>query len=172
MIVIVLSKCSPSLRGDLTKWLFEVSTNIFVGRVGARVRDQLWKRIEQCCESGRATMAFSTNNEQHFDFRVHNTEWEPIDIDGFKLMIRPLTAGADSDALENGYSKASRYMAIKQRTNFRKHNGTVKETQSIEDENSSLRYVVIDLETTGLSAEKDVITQLNAMRVSENGETD
>ena len=33
MTVIVLTDCPPSLRGDLTKWLQEVNTNVFVGHL-------------------------------------------------------------------------------------------------------------------------------------------
>ncbi len=86
MIVIVLSNCPPSLRGDLTKWLFEINTNVFVGRVSARVRDDLWDRIINHCNKGKVTMVYNVRNEQGFDFRVHNAEWRPIDFDGLKLM--------------------------------------------------------------------------------------
>lgn len=68
MVIVVLEKCPLSLRGDLTKWLQEVSLGVYVGRVSARVRDELWKRICEECKSGRATMVFPARNEQHFDF--------------------------------------------------------------------------------------------------------
>ena len=29
-------------------------------------------------------MVFHTMGEQHMDFRVHNTTWEPVDFDGLK----------------------------------------------------------------------------------------
>lgn len=112
MIVIVLSDCPPSLRGDLTKWLFEVSTNVFVGRVTARVRDALWERIITSCRTGRATMVYGVDNEQRFDFRVHNTEWQPVDYDGLKLMRRPLPPPAGSSRRGLGYSNASRFLKI------------------------------------------------------------
>ncbi|MBR7005524.1 MAG: type I-E CRISPR-associated endoribonuclease Cas2 [Candidatus Methanomethylophilaceae archaeon] len=91
MIVIVLSTCSPSLRGDLTKWLFEVSTNLYVGRVSARIRDRLWERtVSECGNTGKATMVFTTNNEQGFDLKVHNAGRTPCDIDGFRMLLRPM----------------------------------------------------------------------------------
>ena len=90
MIVIVLSTCPPSLRGDLTKWLFEVSTNLYVGRVGARIRERLWERVvSECGSTGKATMVFTTNNEQGFDLKVHNTDRTICDIDGFRMLLRP-----------------------------------------------------------------------------------
>lgn len=45
MIVIILNNCPPALRGDLTKWLQEVNTGVYVGQVSARVRDELWARV-------------------------------------------------------------------------------------------------------------------------------
>ena len=45
MIVIVLSACPVSLRGDLTKWLLEINPGVFVGRVSARIREKLWARV-------------------------------------------------------------------------------------------------------------------------------
>ncbi len=89
MIVIVLSKCPPALRGDLTKWMFEISTGVFVGRLTARVRDELWERVVCYCGDGRATMVYSASNEQRMQFRVFNTDLIPTDFDGLWLMVKP-----------------------------------------------------------------------------------
>lgn len=89
MLVICLSKCPPALRGDLTRWLQEIDTGVYAGHVSARVREELWERIVSNIKDGRATMVYSARNEQRMEFRVHNTEWVPIDFDGLKLMLRP-----------------------------------------------------------------------------------
>ena len=52
MIVITLSDCPPKVRGDLSKWLIEINTGVYVGQVSARVREELWKRI---CENLHAS---------------------------------------------------------------------------------------------------------------------
>ncbi|MGI6142166.1 MAG: type I-E CRISPR-associated endoribonuclease Cas2e [Caldicoprobacterales bacterium] len=109
MIVLILTDCPPALRGDLTKWLQEVNTNVYVGRVNARVRDQIWKRVLENAKSGRATMVYRANNEQRMDFRVHNTSWEPIDFDGLKLMLRPSPARIQKLSEKRlGFSKAAK----------------------------------------------------------------
>ena len=89
MIVIVLSKCPPSLRGDLSKWFFEISPNVFVGKVSTRIRDYLWDRIIRTIKDGRATMAFTSHSEQGFDYRTCGTDWKVIDMDGIRLMLKP-----------------------------------------------------------------------------------
>ncbi len=88
MVVVSLSNCPYSLRGDLTKWLFEIDVNVYAGRVTSRVKDELWDRITRSIADGRAIMIFTTLNEQHFDFLVHNGAWEPVDFDGLKLMLK------------------------------------------------------------------------------------
>lgn len=62
MVVITLTDCPPKLRGDLTKWLIEVNTGVFVGKINARVREEVWQRVCDNLSNGRATMVFSTNN--------------------------------------------------------------------------------------------------------------
>ena len=147
MIVITLTDCPPALRGDLTKWLQEVNTGVYVGRVSARVRDMIWKRVRESANSGRATMVFGTNNEQRMDFRVHNTSWEPIDFDGLKLILRPSPARIKRlIEVRMGYSKAARIRTAKQMSSRKR-----------QDKPLPKKYVAISIETTGSSAKEDHI---------------
>ncbi len=119
MIVVSMTKCPPKLRGDLSKWLLEINTGVYVGQVSARVRDALWKRICDNIGDGQATMVFSTNNEQHMDFYIHNTTWKPIDLDGIKLMKRPLAVSySDEPKLQNGFSNAAKRRMAQKRRRF------------------------------------------------------
>jgi CRISPR-associated protein Cas2 len=114
MIVITMSNCPNALRGDLTKWLLEITTGVFVGQVSSRVRDNLWNRICELIGTGKATMVYSARNEQHLDFRVHGNNWEPIDFEGIKLVLRPSAARIKKlGKVRLGYSKASHYRRAK-----------------------------------------------------------
>ncbi|MCL2111322.1 MAG: type I-E CRISPR-associated endoribonuclease Cas2e [Clostridiales bacterium] len=94
--------------------MLEISPGVFVGRVSARVRDNLWERICDSIKTGKATMVFSARNEQRLDFKVHNADWEPIDFDGLKLMLRPSLARVKNlGGLRVGYSNASKYRKAK-----------------------------------------------------------
>ena len=106
MIVIVLSACPVSLRGDLTKWLLEINPGVFVGRVSARIREKLWARVLESGGTGRATMVFPADNEQRLEFRVNSADWEPVDFEGVKLIYRPAVR---KTVPKSGWSKASRY---------------------------------------------------------------
>ena len=148
MVVITLSNCPPRLRGDLTKWLIEIDTCVFVGNLSARVRDALWNRICENIKNGRASMAYGTNNEQKLDFRIHNTSWEPVDYDGIKL-VRKRRETND----ENKYISKAEV----------NHMSKMRERHHVSE--AANRYVVIDIETTGLR-ETDSIIEIAALQVS------
>lgn len=88
-----MTNCPPRLRGDLSKWLCEINTGVYVGNVSSRVRDALWDRVCQNLKNGQATLVFTTAGEQRMDFRTHNTTWEAVDFDGIKLMRAASAAG-------------------------------------------------------------------------------
>lgn len=159
MIVVSLTNCPPRLRGDLTKWLLELNTGVYVGNVSARVRDELWQRICEHVRDGRATMVFSTNNEQGMDFRVHNTTWIPTDFDGIQLMLRPSEAFVQQQ-VPIPPSRAAQMQKV-QRIR------TAQEKKLREQ-----GYIVLDVETTGLRADQHEIIELAAMRVVEHEITD
>lgn len=115
MIVLVLTACPPGLRGFLTRWLMEISAGVFVGKVNARVRELLWERTIEMIGSGRAILVRSVRTEQGLDVRVHGHHWEPIDLDGITLMLRPhaedstLPSKAPASAHPSrGWSKAAK----------------------------------------------------------------
>lgn len=77
MIVLVVSAVPAGLRGDLTKWLMEISPGVFVGNPSARIRDLLWERTTELSKDGRALLIYSSNNEQGMEYRTHRHEWSP-----------------------------------------------------------------------------------------------
>lgn len=91
MVVIILEKVTPSLRGELTRWLIEPHPGVFVGHISGMVRDRLW---DKCCErlrDGGAVQLWSTNNEQRFSVRTAGTtRREVVDFEGLSLIRRPL----------------------------------------------------------------------------------
>ena len=161
MIVISLTDCPPKVRGDLSKWMCEINTGVYVGTVSARVRDELWLRITENLPRGRATMVYNAANEQRMEFRVHNTTWQPVDFDGLTLMRRPGPPGsgsASSPVLPAHFSKIAKREQL-------------RHVRAAQQKNPApAGYVVIDVETTGLSCREDDIIELAALRV-QDGET-
>lgn len=65
--MLTMTNCPPRLRGDLSKWLCEINTGVYVGNVSSRVRDALWDRVCQNLKNGQATLVFTTAGEQRMD---------------------------------------------------------------------------------------------------------
>ena len=155
--MITMTNCPPRLRGDLSKWLCEINTGVYVGNVSGRVRDALWDRVCQNLKNGQATMVFNAVGEQKMDFRTHNTAWEAVDFDGIKLMRQPLPENEIEDiGLKRGFSKAAKLQ-------YTRIAGTTKTKKAAEKD-----YTVIDLETTGLKADVDEIIEYGALRVRDD----
>lgn len=89
MVVITVSICPPSLKGDISKWLFEISPGVFAGNINQRVRENLWERICKTIGKGKAVMVFNARNEQTIDFKTIGIDWKLKDFDGIQLMYHP-----------------------------------------------------------------------------------
>ena len=61
--VITMKKVPNSLRGDLTRWMQELATGVYVGNFNSRVREYLWKRVSDAVGQGEASMCFASRNE-------------------------------------------------------------------------------------------------------------
>lgn len=157
MTVVTLTNVPSSLRGDLTKWLQEISTGVYVGNINTRIREELWKRIIDNIKQGQATMSYAKRNEIGYDFMVHNTKREVIYYDGIPLVFMPKELSATPQQ-QLGFSNAAKYEKIKRARRGRK----------AISENASENYVVIDVETTGINLEKDQIIEIAAIKMEGN----
>lgn len=87
MLVIVLENAPPRLRGRLAVWLLEIRAGVYVGNYSAKVRDNIWKQVEEGIEQGNAVIAWRTNNEAGFDFMTLGANRRmPVEMDGAKLV--------------------------------------------------------------------------------------
>lgn len=113
MITLVLSRVPEGLRGHLTKWLMEVAPGVFVGRVNARVRDELWEITCAGLEGGTALMVMSARNEQGFEVRNAGHRWTPVDIDGLVLLRRPPANDTTAAPVKTVLPRAARYRWVR-----------------------------------------------------------
>lgn len=106
MVTLVLTACPAGLRGQLTRWLVEVTPGVFVGRLNARLRDEIWALVLEMVKDGKAIMVFSArNSEQGFAFRTHRHDWQVEDFDGLEVVRRPREPRPTS--LRKGWSTAA-----------------------------------------------------------------
>jgi CRISPR-associated protein Cas2 len=90
MLVLILERVSPSLRGELTRWLLEPKAGVFVGRVSAMVRDRLWEKACRQVGEGGCLMIHASDSEQGFQIRSWGRTARSVeDFEGLFLVRVP-----------------------------------------------------------------------------------
>lgn len=108
MMVLVLSACPQGLRGLLTKWMYEVSSGVFIGNLSTRIRMKLWEEVNEHSGTGRAILIWSSNGEQRLRFAAKDHPWELVDSDGLTLIRRPAAPESRySSQMRKGWSRAA-----------------------------------------------------------------
>ena len=86
MVLLLLERVKPSLRGMLTRWLLQPRAGVFVGNVSAMVREKLWERVLREKGTGAVIMIYSSNTEQGFAIRTYGQTTRQIeDFEGLLL---------------------------------------------------------------------------------------
>ncbi|PDW01456.1 type I-E CRISPR-associated endoribonuclease Cas2e [Candidatus Viridilinea mediisalina] len=90
MTVIVLERVPASVRGELSRWMLEIHTGVFVGSLSAKVRDLVWQQICEQMSDGAGFLVYQTNNEQGFAIRSRGTtNRKVIEVEGLFLVRIP-----------------------------------------------------------------------------------
>ena len=160
--VITLSKVPNSLRGDLSKWLQEVATGVYVGNLNTKVREKLWERVKNNLKDGEATISYYHRNEIGYNFETINGIREVIDSEGLPLVLVKKEEKEREKVLKEGFSKAAQFKKIK---NI-EHSKLKKEAEK----EKSKEYVVVDIETDGLDINNNKIIEIGAVKVGKNRE--
>lgn len=70
MVVLMLERVPASLRGEISRWMIEPKTGVFVGKLSAIVRDKLWEKAEHSASGGAGILIYSSKTEQGFNVRT------------------------------------------------------------------------------------------------------
>lgn len=149
--VITLKKVPQALRGDLTKWMQEITTGVYIGNFKTKVREKLWKRVKENVKDGEATLSFSYRNELGYQFDTHNTSFSNIDMEGIPLVFIPNENIDEKREIKHGFSNAAKFRNAKR---YMAHRTKL----------DSKDFVIIDIETDGLDKEKDYIIEIGAVK--------
>jgi hypothetical protein len=107
LTVMTLKKVPVSLRGDLTKWMQEIATGVYIGNFNSKVREKLWERVKENVKDGEATMSYAYRNEIGYQFETWKTSQKVIDVDGIPLVYISLQEQEINDSPKFGFSKAA-----------------------------------------------------------------
>ncbi len=107
MLMLVVERATPGLHGELTRWLLEPHSGVFVGDVSAMVRELLWELVQEKLRGGAALLVYSTDSEQGYRIRTcGETKRSVLEFDGLQLIHVPkassnkrraTVAGAEGD---------------------------------------------------------------------------
>lgn len=87
MTVILLDRVSPGVRGHLGRWMLEIKAGVFVGKISARVRRELWEHLHQKLSARGVLMLYAAANEQGFTMEASGELAAHIhDFDGLLLV--------------------------------------------------------------------------------------
>jgi CRISPR-associated protein Cas2 len=87
VVVLIVERVSPSVRGELTRWMLEVHPGVFAGKVPASVREKLWELACNKLRGGAALIIHPADNEQGFAVRTWGkSSRRVVDFDGLSLM--------------------------------------------------------------------------------------
>ena len=150
--VITLKRVPQALRGDLTKWMQEITTGVYIGNFNTKVREKLWKRVRDNVKDGEATISFAYRNELGYQFDTHNTGFSNIDMDGIPLVFIPNVGTDEHKEVKYGFSNVAKFRNARRYVSSPKKNLTSKD------------FVIVDIETDGLDNEKNVIIEVGAIK--------
>lgn len=152
LTIITISKVKNSLRGDLTKWMQEIDTGVYVGNFNSKVRENLWQRIIDNIGDGSATMTYAYRNEIGYTFKTHNTDRNLLDVDGIPLVL-VRSDNKKEVKIKNGFSKQAKH----------------RKARSYQGKTQAKKFVVVDIETSGLDYEKRKIIEVGAVLTNSQG---
>ncbi len=91
MVVMILERVPASLRGELTRWMIQPRTGVFVGKLSGMVRDKLWEKARRAARGGSGILLHSSDTEQGFAVQTFgDPSREMVDIEGIVLARMPL----------------------------------------------------------------------------------
>ncbi|MBX3382062.1 MAG: type I-E CRISPR-associated endoribonuclease Cas2 [Phycisphaeraceae bacterium] len=88
MMILILSKVRPGLRGRLTRWLVQPQSGVYLGHPSARIRERLWALVceEIDTRGGSAILIAPTPTEQGYSVETRGqTPKDFVDFDGLTL---------------------------------------------------------------------------------------
>ena len=90
MVVMILERVAPGLRGEMSRWMVEPKAGVFVGKMSAMVRDRIWQKAVESAGDGAGILVHSSNTEQGFSVRTFgDSSRQLVNMEGLWLVRVP-----------------------------------------------------------------------------------
>ena len=87
VVVLIVERAPRGLRGELSRWLIEPRTGVFVGNLSAMVRDKLWERVQAQPPPVAGMLICGTKSEQKFEIRTcGDPSRDVVEVEGLQLV--------------------------------------------------------------------------------------
>jgi len=87
MVIFLMENVPEKLRGELTRWMLEAKTGVFIGNMSAAVRELLWSKISDEKKQGSSMLIYSYDTEQGFKLEIVGEPKRSIkDFEGINLI--------------------------------------------------------------------------------------
>jgi len=87
----ILENTPTNLKGELSRWLIEPKSGVFIGNPSARIRDRLWQKAIEKCKNGGVLQIWTTHSPQGFSYRYYGKlSRQIVDIEGIALVSIPI----------------------------------------------------------------------------------
>lgn len=88
--IFITENVPTSLRMDLTRWMIEIKTGIFIGTLSGYVRAKLWEKLCKKLKNGCIIMVKSADNEQGFEITMSGQcHRRIVNFEGIQLIKIP-----------------------------------------------------------------------------------
>ena len=87
MTIFVVARVTPALRGLLSRWMIQIHTGVFVGKLSRSVRDRIWTTVLGLKRLGHVAMVTRDRSEQGFSVVFAGESRRAVaDFDGLTLI--------------------------------------------------------------------------------------
>ena len=91
MIIFICHNASDRIRGELTRFLYEIDSGVYIGNISALVRNILYQKIEDLSiniPDYKMIMIYSDKNENGFSYEyLGYNNYNFKDYDGLMLAV-------------------------------------------------------------------------------------
>ena len=120
-----------SLKGELTKWMLQLKSGVFIGTLSSLVGEKLWKKIQEKQGKGGAIWVKTTNSEQRFEISISGMTNRSIsNFDGLQLITYPNKKKSSNESIQKNGRKTQIGPEVRKKKQIKEHSSVIWDTEN------------------------------------------